>query len=66
MKNQVFRDPAVRGINGHPPEDSFRVAFNDKLCSPNFNSKGAAAAYLQMLELGQRKPEFCSFYDKAQ
>lgn len=52
MKNEVVRDPAVKNC------DSFIVIFNDRICSPNFNSKGAASAYLQMLERGQRKPEY--------
>lgn len=49
--NEVFRDPAVKD------QDSYRVWFNDWLCSPNFNSIGAAKAYLEMLEKGWRKPE---------
>lgn len=55
--NQVFRDPAT----GRRPEDpeSFRVFFNGRVCSPDFNSKGAAAAYLQQLENG-RKPEYAA------
>lgn len=50
-ENQVIRDPAVKHM------DSFRVFFAGRLTSPEFNSKGAAAAYLEMLEAGRRKPE---------
>lgn len=49
--SEVFRDPAVKG------QDNFRVMFEGQLCSPDFNSKGAAAAYLEMLQRGDRKPE---------
>jgi hypothetical protein len=52
IANKVIRDPAVKGY------DSYRVVFNGRLCSPNFNSKGAAAAYLEMLVAGRRKPEY--------
>jgi len=52
MEDQVTRDPAVKNM------DSFRVIFNDRLCSPDFNSKGAAMAYLDMLREGRRKPEY--------
>jgi len=52
MENTVFRDPAVKEY------DSFRVMFNDRLCSPSFNSIGAAISYLAMLETNQRKPEY--------
>ena len=58
MKNEVIRDPSVKnnGRNGHP--DSFIVVFNDRICTPNFNSLGAAKAYLDGLEAGTRKPEY--------
>lgn len=52
MKNEVIRDPSVKAF------DSFRVIYNDRMCSPEFNSKGAASAYLEMLEGGRRKPEY--------
>jgi hypothetical protein len=52
LKNQVIRDPAVKDF------DSYRVIFDDRLTSPHFNSKGAAAAYLDMLEAGRRAPEY--------
>jgi hypothetical protein len=52
MENQVFRDPAYGRFF-----DNYRVLFNDRVCSPDFNSKGAAAAYLSLLEKG-RKPEY--------
>lgn len=50
--NHVFRDPAVKN------EDSFRVLFNRGLTSPSFNCFGAALTYLQMLERGERAPEW--------
>lgn len=56
MDDQVFRDPSVKNQGRDNPE-AFRVMFQDKLCSPAFNSKGAAAAYLQQLQNG-REPEF--------
>ena len=56
MQNQVIRDPAVKNQGVSNP-DTFRVIFNDQLCSPKFNSKGAAEAYLDMLTAGRRKPE---------
>lgn len=57
MENQVIRDPSVKN-QGITNPDSFRVLFNDKLCSPTFNSKGAAIVYLQQLQKGIRKPEY--------
>lgn len=48
--NQVFLDPDSKL--------SWRVMFNNKVCSPDFNSRGAASAYLEMLERGDRKPEY--------
>jgi hypothetical protein len=57
MENQVFRDPSVKQ-QGMKNPDTFRVWFNDWLCSPEFNSKGAAEAYLDMLTEGRRKPEY--------
>ena len=50
--DQVIRDPAEKTC------DSYRVVFGGKLTSPDFNSKGAAAAYLDMLREGRRKPEY--------
>lgn len=52
MKNCVIRDPSAKGI------DLFRVWFDNWLCSPHFTQQGPAAAYLQMLEEGRRKPEY--------
>ena len=52
MENQVFRDPSVKD------RDSFRVVFNDRICTPDFNSTGAAAAYLGALSAGYRSPEY--------
>ena len=52
IEDQVFRDPAVKEF------DSFRVTFGNRITSPSFNSKGAAAAYLDMLREGRRKPEY--------
>ena len=48
-EDQVFRDPAVRDM------DSFRVFWKGRLLPVDFNSKGAAAAYLDGLRAG-RKP----------
>ena len=53
MDNCVVRDPSAKGI------DLFRVWFNNWLCAPTFTQSGPAAAYLQMLEEGRRKPEYC-------
>lgn len=47
---QVFRDPEDR--------DAWRVIYDGKLTTPLFNSRGAAYAYLTMLQRGDRKPEF--------
>lgn len=52
MDNQVFRDPAEKLL------ESWRVLFNEKICSPTFNSKGAASAYLSLLNSDKRKPEY--------
>ncbi len=52
MTNYVMQDPAVRD------RDAFRVIFDNRLCSPTFNSRGAAAAYLAVLEDGRREPEY--------
>lgn len=57
MENEVIRDPSVKNQGAQNP-DTFRVIFDDRLCSPCFNSKGAAAAYLDMLTSGKRKPEY--------
>jgi hypothetical protein len=53
MENQVFRDPAFGRFC-----DTYRVLFNNRVCSPDFNSKGAAGAYLKALVNGTRKPEY--------
>jgi hypothetical protein len=52
MKNQAFRDPSVKD------SDSYRVIFNNRICTPDFNSIGAARAYIDLLESGKRKPEY--------
>lgn len=44
--NQVFR-----------LHDGWQVFWNGRVCSPTFNSKGAAAAYLSGLARG-RRPEY--------
>lgn len=43
----------------HPndPEPSWRAVFRGSLQAPDFNSRGAAAAFLDGLESGYRKPE---------
>ena len=38
-------------------KDCWKVLFNGIVCSPDFQSKGAALAYLSLLENGYRKPE---------
>jgi hypothetical protein len=53
VENQVFRDPAFGRFH-----DNYRVLFEGRVCSPDFNSKGAAAAYLEALVNGTRKPEY--------
>lgn len=37
---------------------SWMVFVDGRVCSPRWNSKGAALAYVAMLERGARKPEF--------
>ena len=54
VDNQVFRDPLTAKYGVW----SWRVLFNDRVCSPDFNSEGAAATYLDMLQRGQRNPEY--------
>ena len=54
--NQAFRDP----LSNRTGIESFRVIFNDRICSPDFNSIGAARAYLELLERGVRKPEYAA------
>lgn len=46
----------VRSLGG----DGFGVVFNGRECSPTFNSKGAAQAYLDALNAGTRQPEYAS------
>lgn len=41
----------------HGPEE-WRVDVNGATTSPQFNSKGAAEAYRDLLQRGDRKPEF--------
>jgi hypothetical protein len=50
LKFCVLRDPADR--------EAWRVIYNGELTAPRFNSRGAAYAYLSMLQRGQRKPEY--------
>jgi hypothetical protein len=50
VENQVFRDPAFGRFF-----DNYRVLFEGRVCSPDFNSKGAA---LDALVNGTRKPEY--------
>ena len=52
LKFQVFRNTVVKD------QDSFRVIYDNRLCSPNFNSLGAAYAYLSLLQKGYREPEY--------
>jgi hypothetical protein len=47
---EVFRDPEDR--------EAWRVIHDGRLTTPRFNSRDAAFAYLEMLERGQRKPEY--------
>ena len=52
MKFQVFRDPSVKD------QEVWRVMYNGRICSPTFNSEGAAMTYLDLLRKGYRKPEY--------
>lgn len=54
---EVFRDPSVKNQD-QTKLDVFRVLWKGKICSPEFNSRGAADAYLEMLRRGQRQPEY--------
>jgi fatty acid desaturase len=51
MVDQVIRDPTEKCA------EAWRVCFGGQLCSPTFNSRGAALAYLDSLRQGDRKPE---------
>src|SRR2546423_1455759 len=51
--NQVFLCPLLIKYGC----ESYRVFFAGRVCSPDYNSKGAAAAYLEHLENG-RKPKY--------
>jgi len=53
-KFQVFRDPAEKQA------EVWRVIYEGKLTTPRFNSRGAAHAYLAILQRGQRKPEYAA------
>lgn len=37
--------------------EEWKVLFRGRVCSPSFNSRGAAEAYLSLLKSGKRKPE---------
>jgi hypothetical protein len=51
MENQVFRDPTAKD------REAWRVLWYGQVCLPEFNSRGAAIAYLVMLKSGRRRPE---------
>ncbi len=51
LADRVIRDPAEREV------ESRRVIFAGKLEPAQFNSRGAALAYLDMLRRADRKPE---------
>lgn len=51
------------GVTLHPQDKTggcWVVWFRGRLCSPFFNSKGAANAYLDALAAGTRQPEYVS------
>lgn len=52
MQTEVIRDPSVK------QDEMWVVVVDGLLTSPTFNSKGAAEAYSDMLQRGQRKPEY--------
>jgi hypothetical protein len=52
MDFQVFRDPAEK------EREAWRVIYAGKLTTPRFNSRGAAHAYLALLQRGERRPEY--------
>lgn len=41
-------------------DPDWRVAVDNRVTSPSFNSKGAAMAYAAIIQSGRRKPEFAS------
>ena len=47
---EVVRDPEDR--------ETWRAIHDGRVTTPRFNSRDAAYAYLEMLERGQRKPEY--------
>ncbi len=47
---------ALRSVYNAKPE--YRVAWNGRLCSPVWQQRGPAEAYLQMLHSGSRQPEY--------
>ena len=47
---EVVRDPEDR--------EAWRAIHDGRVTTPRFNSRDAAYAYLEMLERGQRKPEY--------
>lgn len=49
---EVIRDPSEKEV------EAYRVVCDGRLCSPSFESKGAAKAYKDMIDNGSRKPEF--------
>lgn len=52
LPNIVFLDPSCK------ESSAWQVLFAGNIEPPQFNSKGAAQAYLDMLERGQRLPEY--------
>lgn len=38
--------------------DEWKVSFQGRVCSPAFNAKGPAQAYLDALRAGTRQPEY--------
>jgi hypothetical protein len=51
-EGRVLRDFVNRG------EEAYRVLWKGMLCTPSWNSFGAADAYLTALRNGTRQPEF--------
>jgi hypothetical protein len=49
---EVFRDPANK------QQEEWRVRFENRITSPSFNSREAAAVYLSILTRGLRRPEY--------
>lgn len=38
--------------------ETFRAVWRGRLCTPEWEQRGPAEAYLDMLERGQRQPEY--------